>query len=315
MANSLCKVFTRCLVHREIRSTLLLVRLSNTLPNAVIERSRKSRLSHTRIVEKDKENRDDNVSAPRDYKYVYPEFLPNPDIVKRDRLSEKLERRDMIRRRTVIDIPEFYVGSVLAVTVSDPNAPGKKNRFVGICIQRHRTGLRANFTLRNVIDGQGAEIRYDLYSPLLLKIEVLKLEKRLDDELLYLRDTTPEHSTFPFDMEPVTLPPGVTVPLNTIKVKLNPMPWDRRWEIKSLKGVEEFELLAKKKERANHPQILKTWEKHDLMLQYRSSINEKETEDIMSEVHSNVKHLEKEKIKKKQQATRSISSPKFDEKK
>jgi large subunit ribosomal protein L19 len=236
--------------------------------------------------------------------------------MKRDRLSERLERRDMIRRRAVIDIPEFYVGSILAVTVSDTQAPGKKNRFVGICIQRSRVGLRANFTLRNVIDGQGTEIRYDLYSPLLLKIEVLKLEKRLDDELLYLRDVPPEHSTVPFDMEPVTLPPGATVPLNTIKVKLNPMPWDRRWEIKNLKGIEEFELPPKKKERANHPQILKTWEKHDLMLQYRSSVNEKETEQIMSEVYSNVKHLEKEKLKKKQsQSSRGIVLPKNGEKK
>jgi len=310
----LCKVFTRHLFLRDIRPATLSVRLSNTLSNAVIEKSRKSRLSRTRIVEENDRKNDDNLTAPRDYKFVYPEFMPNPDIMKRDRLCERLERRDMIRRRAVIDIPEFYVGSVLAVTVSDMQAPGKKNRFVGICIQRSRHGLRANLTLRNVIDGQGAEIRYDLYSPLLLKIEVLKLEKRLDDELLYLRDAAAEHSTVPFDMEPVTLPPGATVPLNTIKVKLNPMPWDRRWEIMNLKGVEEYELSAKKKERASHPQIHKTWEKHDLMLQYRSSINEKETEEIMSEVFSNVKRLEKEKLKKKQ-STRSIITPKNGEKK
>jgi len=220
----------------------------------------------------------------------------------------------MIRRRAVIDVPEFYVGSMLAVTVSDIQAPGKKNRFVGICIQRSRLGLRANFTLRNVVDGIGTEIRYDLYSPVLLKLEVLKLERRLDDELLYLRDAPAEHSTVPFDMEPVILPPGASVPLNTIKVKLNPMPWDRRWEIKNLKGVQEYELTPKKKERAGHPLITRTWERHDIMLKYRSSINEKETDTIMSEVYSNVKSLEKEKMKKKQ-STRSVISPKTNEKK
>ena len=57
-----------------------------------------------------------------------------------------------------------------------------------------------------------------MYSPLIQKIEVLKLEKRLDEELFYLRDAQAEHSTFPFDMEQVTLPPGAAVPVNTIKV-------------------------------------------------------------------------------------------------
>ena len=44
------------------------------------------------------------------FRFVYPEFLPNPDWRFRDRISEKLERRDMMRRRAVMNIPEFYVG-------------------------------------------------------------------------------------------------------------------------------------------------------------------------------------------------------------
>ena len=43
----------------------------------------------------------------------------------------------------------------MAATVADPHAPGKKNRFVGLCIQRGGHGLRAFFILRNVVDGQG----------------------------------------------------------------------------------------------------------------------------------------------------------------
>jgi hypothetical protein len=38
-----------------------------------------------------------------------------------------------------------------------------------------------------VVEGQGIEFMYQLYNPTLLKIEVLRLEKRLDDELYYLR--------------------------------------------------------------------------------------------------------------------------------
>lgn len=49
----------------------------------------------------------------------------------RNPVREKLERLDMIDRRTQIEIPEFYVGSILAVTSSDPHAAGKVSRFVG----------------------------------------------------------------------------------------------------------------------------------------------------------------------------------------
>jgi large subunit ribosomal protein L19 len=41
---------------------------------------------------------------------VYPEFLPDPIVSRRNRLREKLERMDMLNRRAEIDIPEFYVG-------------------------------------------------------------------------------------------------------------------------------------------------------------------------------------------------------------
>lgn len=66
----------------------------------------------------------------------------------------------------------------------------------------------------------GVEIVYELYNPTITKIEVLKLERRLDDNLAYLRDAPAEFSTFPFDMEPVKLPPGAGVPLNTIQVTI-----------------------------------------------------------------------------------------------
>lgn len=47
-------------------------------------------------------------------------------------------------------------------------------------------------------------------------IEVLKLEKRLDDNLMYLRDALPEYSTFSFDMKPVHLPQTQDVPINQV---------------------------------------------------------------------------------------------------
>lgn len=62
------------------------------------------------------------------------------------------------------------------------------------------------------------EILYNLYDPTIQKIEIIKLEKRLDDELLYLRDALPEFSTFDLNMEAEIIPDGTNVPVNDIKV-------------------------------------------------------------------------------------------------
>lgn len=115
---------------------------------------------------------------PDRYRFIYPEFLPDPDPTYRNALREKLERMDMLARRTHITIPEFYVGSILAVTYSEPHAPGKINKFVGICIERKGSGLRSIFLLRNVIDNQGIEVRFELYDPAIQKIDCLRYKYR-----------------------------------------------------------------------------------------------------------------------------------------
>lgn len=267
-------------------------RWSNTLSHQTVEIHRKSKLADT----PEQDQKAPKEVAPREYKYVFPEFLPDPTWWKRDRITERLERREMMRRRAVIEIPEFYVGSIMAVTVSDQYAPGKKNRFVGICIAREGHGLRANFILRNVVDGQGIEIMYELYNPVIQKIEVLKLEKRLDDRLFYLRDAPQEYSTVPFDMEAVTLPPGAQVPVNTTTVPLKPPPWHERWERQELKGAT---LTGLKQSRIDRAEELATpWEKYDLMKQYRKEINPIEVSQIMKEVYAEQKKIDSKRNKR-----------------
>jgi large subunit ribosomal protein L19 len=223
------------------------------------------------------------TQAPRDYRFVLPEFMPNPDFQYRDRVLEKLERQDMLKRRAVIDIPEFYVGSIMAVSVSDPHSPGKQNRFLGLCIARAGHGLQAYFVLRNVVDGLGVEVMYQMYNPTVQSIEVLKLEKRLDEELYYLRNCPLEYSTFDFNMEPVSLPRGSQVPVNPIKVKLNPKPWEHRWERLNLQGIEPISLTSKME--LGIGKSASPWTNHDLMMDYRSKVNEDEESHIMAEVY------------------------------
>lgn len=220
----------------------------------------------------------------------------------RNSVREKLERNDMLNRRGNVDVPEFYVGSILAVTNSDNHAVGKTSRFVGICISRDLCGLRANFILRNVIDHQGIEVLYELYDPTIQKIEVLKIEKRLDSKLFYLRDALPKYSTFDVNMEVENLPENTAVPVNDLKVQLKPRPWLERWERQDLQGVENIDELLYDKHRRLAAKRATPWEKYDLMKEYRRSIPEQEQKEVYSEIYSRVqqiKEVNKKKFKKR----------------
>jgi len=230
----------------------------------------------------------------------YPEFLPHPISNAPILLWRSID--DMLARRTVIDIPEFYVGSILAVTVSDKYSETKKSRFVGICINRTGQLHFACFTLRNVIDGMGVEIRYDLYNPLILSIECLKLEKRLDDTLIYLRDALPEYSTVPEDMQAVIHEPGAEVPINKTLVKMKEFPWSRRWERYLFKGVEKFENVPQwfgEKVKAVEDNPIYSY---DLMMEYRQHCTEEMMYNIckrLMEHEKNVVEVRREAMAKK----------------
>lgn len=63
----------------------------------------------------------------------------------------------------------------------------------------------------------GVEICYELYNPQIQNIEVLKLEKWLDDNLMYLRDALPEYSTVDPEMKPVPFSVSGEVPVNKVR--------------------------------------------------------------------------------------------------
>ncbi|XP_040283388.1 39S ribosomal protein L19, mitochondrial [Bufo bufo] len=216
---------------------------------------------------------DKRASQESQKRFLSPEFIPPRG--RKNPLTYYVERQEMIERRKVLNIPEFYVGSILAVTVADRHANGKSSRFVGICIHRSGHGLGATFLLRNIIDGQGVEIRYELYNPLIQDIQVLKLEKRVDDKLFYLRDALPEYSIFDVNMKPV-ISHNSEVPLNQMQVKMRPRPWSKRWEQEkhNIKGINfDYYLLEKHKERAK--KSAKPWDKFDMLKEYDTSKIEK----------------------------------------
>lgn len=91
----------------------------------------------------------------------------------------------------------------------------------------------------------------------------------MDDNLLYLRDCPEEYSTFPQNMEPEFLPEGAKVPVNDIKVPLNPPPYSMRWEIRYYKGITNLQVGYKRQKRMELKQNTRPWEQFDLMKIYR----------------------------------------------
>ena len=85
----------------------------------------------------------------------------------------------------------------------------------------------------------------------------------------------------------------------TFQVRLNPKPWLERWERMDLKGVEGLEemLNDKQKRKREFPQNKRPWEKHDLMLKYRKTINPVESSQIYSEFLNRMKEKRQQKRK------------------
>jgi large subunit ribosomal protein L19 len=137
----------------------------------------------------------------------------------------------------------------------------------------------------------------------LQSIEVLKLEKRLDDNLSYLRDCPLEYSTVPFDMQPVRLPPGAKASVNPIRVPLNPKPWHQRWERKPfLKGLilPPIPNSEYAKFRASNNDF-KPFERYDLMKNYRETIHDTD----MTAIVGDLKKFESEQVIKREMSVGS----------
>lgn len=86
-------------------------------------------------------------------------------------------------------IPDLKVGDT--VKVSQRIKEGNRERiqiFEGIIIKKQGGGLNATFTVRRVAYGVGTEKTFLIHSPLVEKIEVVRIGKARRAKLYYLRD-------------------------------------------------------------------------------------------------------------------------------
>lgn len=86
------------------------------------------------------------------------------------------------------DVPEFRAGDTVRVHVRIKE--GEKERiqiFEGLVIYRHGGGISATFTVRKISSGVGVEKIYPVHSPMIAKIEVVRLGKVRRAKLSYIR--------------------------------------------------------------------------------------------------------------------------------
>ena len=86
------------------------------------------------------------------------------------------------------DLPEFRAGDTVKVHVRIKE--GDKERiqvFEGLVIYRHGGGISATFTVRKMSSGVGVEKIFPLHSPMIAKIEVVRLGKVRRAKLSYIR--------------------------------------------------------------------------------------------------------------------------------
>ena len=86
------------------------------------------------------------------------------------------------------DIPEFRAGDNVRVYVRIKE--GDKERiqvFEGLVISRHGGGISATYTVRKISSGVGVERTFPLHSPMVAKIEVVRLGRVRRAKLNYIR--------------------------------------------------------------------------------------------------------------------------------
>lgn len=96
--------------------------------------------------------------------------------------------QEITKKQLRNDIPNFKPGDTLKVYVTIKE--GDKSRiqlFEGVCISRRGGGISETFTVRKVSYQVGVERTFPIHSPVIDRIEVVKIGKVRRAKLHYLR--------------------------------------------------------------------------------------------------------------------------------
>ena len=100
---------------------------------------------------------------------------------------EEFESREMAKSK--IKVPEFSSGDTVKVSVNVIEGERKRvQAFEGVVLGRRNRGLNSSFIVRKISSGIGVERTFQLFSPLISKIEVIRRGDVRRSKLFYLRE-------------------------------------------------------------------------------------------------------------------------------
>ena len=100
---------------------------------------------------------------------------------------EELESKEIEKRE--FQIPEFSSGDTVKVSVNVIEGERKRlQAFEGVVLGRRNRGLNSSFIVRKISSGIGVERTFQLFSPLISKIEVIRRGDVRRSKLFYLRE-------------------------------------------------------------------------------------------------------------------------------
>jgi large subunit ribosomal protein L19 len=106
-------------------------------------------------------------------------------------LLDQLAQEQIAKLTADRAVPDFAPGDTLRVSVKV--VEGERSRvqaYEGVCIARSNAGLNSSFTVRKISYGEGVERVFPLYSPNVVKIDVVRRGDVRRAKLYYLRGRT-----------------------------------------------------------------------------------------------------------------------------
>ena len=110
------------------------------------------------------------------------------------------------------EITDFKVGDTVRVAVRIKEGDKTRSQaFEGIVIARKGSGIKETFTVRHISFGEGVERVFQLYSPHIDSIKVVKKGKVKRARLYYLRKRIGKHTTVEEEREAAKKPTDVVL--------------------------------------------------------------------------------------------------------
>jgi large subunit ribosomal protein L19 len=102
-------------------------------------------------------------------------------------IIQQIEQEEIARLGKTI--PEFGPGDTVVVSVNVVEGERKRVQlFEGVVIAKRNRGLNSSFIVRKISAGEGVERTFQVYSPLIAKIEVKRRGDVRRAKLYYLRE-------------------------------------------------------------------------------------------------------------------------------